>query len=353
MRTARKLGPLNVDNYEYPPTFLIVPRLLGLVTPDFWGFRRLWFALNFGFVVVVAVLVARRLDERLGTHAVWLTPFVIAAPSIVGTFQAGNVQMVMIALTALALYCFDRRANAIGGALLAFAIAGKLYPGVFVLYLLLRGEWRAVAWTAAFGVALLGLSLADVGWAPYGAFLNEMPGLMSGEAFAAFRNPSSMAANGSVPGVVFKLKLWGVPYMGLRRDADRRLDLHDRDRRGNGVAGQACQAPGTRAGNLDGHPRPGDDAESVHGDLRLLSSDVARDTGRAARLARLTAALPHRAGLVCASVHVRAWRHPTALERGVDDDPDGHRVRAAGAVLRQLRTPAGARPPALTEALPA
>ncbi len=213
-RTARKLGPLNVDNYEYPPTFLIVPRLLGLVTPDFWGFRRLWFALNFGFVVVVAVLVARRLDERLGTPAVWLTPFVIAAPSIIGTFQAGNVQMAMIALTALALYCFDRRAYAIGGALLAFAIAGKLYPGVFVLYLLLRRDWRAIAWTAAFGVALLGVSLPDVGWAPYRAFLHEMPGLMSGEAFSAFRNPSSMAANGSVPGLGFKLKLWGVPYMG-------------------------------------------------------------------------------------------------------------------------------------------
>ena len=47
----RKLGPLNVDNYEYPPPFLLVPRILGLVTPDFWGFRRLWFALNFGLVV--------------------------------------------------------------------------------------------------------------------------------------------------------------------------------------------------------------------------------------------------------------------------------------------------------------
>jgi len=213
-RVARTLGPLNVDNYEYPPTFLIAPRLLGLVAPDFWRFRRLWFALNVGFVVVVAILVARRLDRRLGTPAIWLTPFVIVGPAIIGTFQAGNVQMVMIALTALAMYCFDRRAYAVGGALLAFAIAGKLYPGAFVLYLLLRGDWRAVGWTALFGLALLGVSIADVGWAPYRAFLHEMPGLMSGEAFSAFRNPNSFAANGSVPGLVFKLKLWGVPHMG-------------------------------------------------------------------------------------------------------------------------------------------
>jgi hypothetical protein len=214
VRRAKKLGPFNVDNYEYPPPFLLAPRLLGLVAPDFWSFRRLWFALNLGFVVIVSVLIARRLDARLGTHAVWLTPFVIAGPAIIATFQAGNVQMAMIALAALAMYCVDRGDHALGGALLAVAIAGKLYPAVFVLYLLLRREWRPVAWTAVFGVALVALSLADIGWEPYRAFLREMPGLMSGEAFSAFRNPNSYGANGSVPGLVFKLKLWGVPYMG-------------------------------------------------------------------------------------------------------------------------------------------
>jgi alpha-1,2-mannosyltransferase len=214
IRTARKLGPFNIDNYEYPPPFLIVPRLLGSVTPDFWAFRRLWFALNLSIVAIAAVAVARRLDARLGTHAVWLTPFVLAGPAAIGTLQAGNVQLAMIAISALAMVCFDRRAHAPGGLLLAFAILGKLFPGVFVLYLLLKREWHAVAWTTAFSVMLIAASLADVGWAPYRAFLDEMPALMSGEAFSAFRNPASLAANGSVPGIVFKLKLWGVPHMG-------------------------------------------------------------------------------------------------------------------------------------------
>jgi hypothetical protein len=214
MRRARKLGPFNIDNYEYPPPFLLAPRVLGLAAPDFWHFRRIWFALNFGLVVVAAVLVARRLDERLGTHAVWVTPFVVAGPATISTFQVGNVQLAMIALTALAMWAFDRRALVLGGALLAIAIAGKLYPGVFVLYLLLRGEWRAIGWTAVFGIALIAISLADVGWEPYRAFLHEMPRLMSGEAFSAFRNPAGIVGNGSVPGIVFKLKFFGVPYMG-------------------------------------------------------------------------------------------------------------------------------------------
>jgi hypothetical protein len=37
---------------------------------------------------------------------------------------------------------------------------------------------------------------------------------MSGEAFSAFRNPGAIGNNGSIPGLAFKLKMWGVPHMG-------------------------------------------------------------------------------------------------------------------------------------------
>jgi alpha-1,2-mannosyltransferase len=210
---ARMMGPLRIDAYEYPPTFLLLPRVLARITPDFWGFRRLWFALNLAIVVGVAVALARRLDRALGTHAVWLTPFVIAAPPIVSTFQAGNVQLAIIAVSALAMLLLERRACVVGGLLLAYVIAGKLYPGVFVLYLLLRRDWRALAWTAGFGVALVAVSLAVFGWPSFAAFLQHAPKLLSGEAFPAFRNPLAVSVNGSVPGLVFKLGLFGVPHM--------------------------------------------------------------------------------------------------------------------------------------------
>ena len=42
-----------------------------------------------------------------------------------------------------------------------------------------------------------------------------MPKLLSGEAFPAFRNPAAIAIDESIPGLVFKLKLFGVPYMGF------------------------------------------------------------------------------------------------------------------------------------------
>jgi hypothetical protein len=86
-------GPFLVDVYEYPPTFLPLPRLMAAATPDFWQFRRLWFALNLAGVALCLVAIARRFDAALGTQAVWLTPWVLVSPSIVGTLQAGNAHV--------------------------------------------------------------------------------------------------------------------------------------------------------------------------------------------------------------------------------------------------------------------
>jgi len=215
IRVPRKLGPLNIDAYEYPPTFLLLPRLLTFVAHDFWAFRRVWFVLNFVVVIAAVILVARRLDRANGTGAIWLTPFVIAAPAIIATFQIGNAQLAVIAASMLAMLLFERRSKAAGGLLLAYVTVAKLYPGVLVLFLLLRRDWRAAWWTVGFGSALVAISMAAFGLAPFEAFLDHVPKLMSGEAFPAFRNPAAVGINGSIPGIVFKLGLFGVPGMNF------------------------------------------------------------------------------------------------------------------------------------------
>ncbi len=90
------------------------------------------------------------------------------SPSVIGTLQAGNVQLLFLVLSAVAMLLFERRRPAAGGLLLAYAIVSKLYPGVLVLYLLLRRDWRALGLD---GLRLarhsLALPLADVGWTPY------------------------------------------------------------------------------------------------------------------------------------------------------------------------------------------
>jgi hypothetical protein len=131
------LGPFLVDVYEYPPTFLPLPRLMAAATPDFWQFRRLWFALNLAGVALCLVAIARRFDTALGTQAVWLTPFVLVSPSIVGTLQAGNVQLLFVGAAVAAMLLFERQRHAAGGAILAYAIVKaimanfKRYPQVY------------------------------------------------------------------------------------------------------------------------------------------------------------------------------------------------------------------------------
>jgi alpha-1,2-mannosyltransferase len=212
-RVPRPMGPLSIDPYEYPPSFLPVPALLQRITGDYWGFRRLWFALTLGMVAVVAVLVARRLDHRLGTHALWLTPYLLTAPTMITTLGIGNVQLATIAAAVAAMLLFERGRFAAGGLALGWGAAGKLFPGLLVVYLLLRREWRAAAWTTAWAVTFALVSLAMYGTTPWIEFLHEMPRLLSGEAFSAFRSPNAIANNQSVPGLVFKLKLAGVPHM--------------------------------------------------------------------------------------------------------------------------------------------
>jgi len=214
-REQRKIGPFTVDVFEYPPQFLLLPLFLRLLTPDFMDLRMLWFALNGGVLLLALLVVARFLGPADGTRALLLSPLVWLAVPTLGTLQRGNVQLMVIATAMLAMVLFERRRWAAGGALLAFVTVSKIFPGLLLVYLLVRRQWRALAWTAIMGAAFSVLTLLILGWAPYAAFLDHLPGLISGEAFPAFRRPAAAAVNFSIPGVVFKLKLFGVPGMSF------------------------------------------------------------------------------------------------------------------------------------------
>jgi alpha-1,2-mannosyltransferase len=215
IRRARTIGSFNIDVYEYPPPFLLLARGLGVLTPDFMRLRMLWHGITLALLLAATLAAARLLGPAAGTRALLLAPFLWASPPLISTLQKGNVQTVIVAICVLAFALFRRRLFAVGGLLLAFATLAKLFPGMLVVYLLAKRQWRAVAWTAAMGALLLAASLLDTGLAPYRSFLEHLPGLLSGEAFPAFRNPVARAINVSIPGTVFKLQLLGVPGMGF------------------------------------------------------------------------------------------------------------------------------------------
>jgi alpha-1,2-mannosyltransferase len=209
-RKARMLGTFTIDVFEYPPPFLLLPRALQLLTPEFLDLRMVWFGLSGGLLLLGLATVAAFLGPGPGTRALLLSPFVFLATTTLSTLQKGNVQVIVVVMAMLAMVLFERRRPVTGGALLAFATASKIYPGLLVVSLLARRRWRAVGWTTVWGVGFVLLTLAAFGWAPYTAFLDHLPRLLSGESFPAFRNPRAMAINLSVPGLLFKAKLFGI-----------------------------------------------------------------------------------------------------------------------------------------------
>lgn len=215
VRKPLRMGLFRVDVFEYPPPFLLLPRALRLMAPDFLPFRNLWFGVSGAFVLAAMIAAAGALGPVVGTRALLLLPLAWLALPMASGMQKGNVHGVVIAASMLAMVLFERRRWAAGGVLLAFATVSKLYPGLLVLYLLSRREWRPVAWTAAMGALFVAAAATDLGTGMFAVFARHVPGLLSGQAFPAFRNPSAVAINFSIPGLIFKLKLFGVPGMGF------------------------------------------------------------------------------------------------------------------------------------------
>ena len=209
-RKPRPIGSFDIDVYEYPPPFLLLPRTLAILTPEFLRFRMVWFALNGAVLVIGLLVVARMLGPVAGTRALLFSPLVLASDITIGTLQVGNLQAIVSSFAMIAMVLLAQRRHAAGGALLAYATVSKLFPGLLLVYLLVQRKWRALAWTVGLCIALIAISLVDTGWAPYKAFLDHLPRLLGGEAFTAFRSPWAVAHNFSVPGMALKLRLFGV-----------------------------------------------------------------------------------------------------------------------------------------------
>jgi len=127
-----------------------------------------------------------------------------------------NVQIMVVAISAIALATFLRR-PAVGGMLLAMSTVAKIFPGILFVYLLARRKWSEAVWTAGFAVLLTIVALLVVGPTPFQAFIEyELPRLSSGEAFSRpFSMAFAVARNMSPFGIPLKLGWLGIPGITL------------------------------------------------------------------------------------------------------------------------------------------
>lgn len=210
----RFIGPLKVDSYHYPPPFLLISQAIQAVAADFWHSRSLWFVFQALVLLGTMVAVAAWVRERNGAFAFCGGVLLLAAPPVLYTLQQGNFQASAAPLTAVACMLIASRRVPAGAALLAYASAAKIFPGILLLYFAAARRWRALAWTAASGILLLGLTLLTQGTRPTHDFLTHaLPEISSGAAFPHSEQPRTAAVNGSVYGMTVRLRNLGVTML--------------------------------------------------------------------------------------------------------------------------------------------
>ncbi|MEM7136308.1 MAG: glycosyltransferase family 87 protein [Myxococcota bacterium] len=198
------------DAFLYAPPFLLLPRAWLGLSNDYTSIRSVWFAVQFLTFVAFAIALARWIGGSTGAWALWTLPLVLASMPTMFNFQFGQAHALTIWTALAAMVAFESKRPALGGALLAWGIASKIFPGVLGLYLLFQRRWRDVAWTALFTVVLSLATLLVLGSSPIESFVSYMLGrLASGEAFSFVTDELPIVTNLSIPGTAWKLSFFG------------------------------------------------------------------------------------------------------------------------------------------------
>lgn len=125
--------------FTYPPFAAILMLPLGLVERS--AAIAAMAALSLAAFALICAITSKRLhiDRRIGWFlalgALSLQPFF-------NTFELGQINLILMALVMLDCLVVPSRYRGLG---VGLAAAIKIVPGIFVLYFLLRRDWRAVA----------------------------------------------------------------------------------------------------------------------------------------------------------------------------------------------------------------
>ncbi len=209
------------DPYQYPPQFLLLPRLAIALTNDFEIIKIFWLFLQALFFGFVAWSVARFIGGDVGLRAALLIPLLWISFPVLSNMQYGQFHLMSIMLAVAAMMWFSQGKYHIGGASLAFAVISKAAPAILLIYLLARRRWKEVGWTLGYAGVFSLLALAVVGPKPFVAFFTyQIPSLQSGSAFAFEEvwpelRDLIIAGNQSPFAFIFKLDALGIPGMTM------------------------------------------------------------------------------------------------------------------------------------------
>jgi alpha-1,2-mannosyltransferase len=171
---AGQYSPQQQYLYLYPPFLAVAMTPLAAIFPSDYRLANLVWAV-FGAIVAAVVVAAVARREGIGSRrdTVLLVAGAFAFPPLIGELVMGNVHLLLLGLLGgawLALRDERRSIGAIAGILIGVATLIKLFPGLVIVWLLLRGRYGPALWSLATIVALavVALPVTAVGaWLDY------------------------------------------------------------------------------------------------------------------------------------------------------------------------------------------
>lgn len=206
-----------VDNYHYPPPFLLLPIVTRfIVNGNFIQLRMLWYALSVLSLMAALFIIYYRMDNLGRLRLLGMAPLILWSMPVLSGLQMSNVQIIVISISIIAMALFQIN-KPLGGLLLAMSSVAKIFPGILFVYLIVQRKFKEGMQVILFAIVLSLIAFVVVGSNPFEAFINyELPRLSSGEAFAGpFSREFAVARNMAPFGIPLKLALLGVPGMTL------------------------------------------------------------------------------------------------------------------------------------------
>ncbi|MEP6963017.1 MAG: glycosyltransferase family 87 protein, partial [Acidobacteriota bacterium] len=155
--------------YRYPPFFLFLIRPFSFIPMELGA--KIFALLEWAAVGAASWLAVRTWDLRFTTWTTVAT-LVLLGPHLLWSLKSGNVQGLLVAASLMALLWAEKR-PAWAGALIALAIAIKMWPAVLLPRFLQRERRRALWCTLAFSIPLWLMPALFFGVSGYGSLLGQ------------------------------------------------------------------------------------------------------------------------------------------------------------------------------------
>jgi Glycosyltransferase family 87 len=184
-----------------PQTPLTALPLVGLASFGPQTAKRIWLALNLGFLGATVWMLAKVTGFRI--ERVIVLAF-LGFGSLYSNFLFGQYYVFLLFLLVLAFYFLDREKAAASGFVSGLAFGLKLYGGPLLLHFAIKKNWRAVAGFTVAVICALAVAIALFGWGDATYYATQiLPRALEGEIIDPYNR-----GNGTLATLLRRLFVW-------------------------------------------------------------------------------------------------------------------------------------------------